>query len=132
MLDLGSVVGDAGDPVHGLADHDVETPVGSLRFGEQSVDAAISVNGQIESLVRMATASKVQVGATGLDVEEVRHDHHAVRQPPLTGGQLPWKREGRILLVIRRHPSSERHSNRSARGGFLTTSAQPIGNAGRG
>jgi hypothetical protein len=88
VFDLRAVVGDPGQPVDGLADHGLEPSIAACCFGEQVVDATVPGDRQVELGVGGAVAAPVQVGAPGLDVVEVRHDHHAVRQAPLAGREL--------------------------------------------
>ncbi|WNV90180.1 hypothetical protein [Umezawaea sp. Da 62-37] len=83
VFDVGADVGAAGDAVDGLADDEVETPVGAFRLGEQILNATIARDGDVELLVRGALPTVGEVLAAGLDVVEVHHDQCVLGQHEL-------------------------------------------------
>ncbi|WP_396446837.1 hypothetical protein [Actinomadura sp.] len=74
ILDLGSDVGAARDPVDGLADHHIEPSVGLGSLQQQVLDATVPRNRDVEPLVSAPESTRVEILASGLDVVEVRDD----------------------------------------------------------
>ncbi|WP_232385293.1 hypothetical protein [Actinomadura violacea] len=116
VLDLGTDISATRDPVDGLADHRVEPPIGLGRLGQQVLDTAITRHGDVEALMPTPEAARLEVLAPRLDVVEVRDDHCLTRergvQRTLAVGELARERQGRVLLVLGRGPSRERHPER--------------------
>ncbi|WP_245623371.1 hypothetical protein [Spirillospora albida] len=79
VLDLGSDVGPARDPVDGLTDHHIEPSVGLGSLQQQVLDAAVPRNRDVEPLVPTPETTCVEILASGLDVVEVRDDDGLAR-----------------------------------------------------
>ncbi|WP_239070510.1 hypothetical protein [Amycolatopsis sp. SID8362] len=100
--------GDAGDV---LADDDVEAAIAPGRLVEEIGDAAGAGDRDVEALVPLAPAARVEFEAPGLDVEEVRGDDPRGRDGVLAVGQLADDGLARVLLVFGRGAREERDAD---------------------
>jgi hypothetical protein len=116
VLDAGTDVGVAGEPVDRFADHHVEAAAGVFDFGEQIYQAAVAGDRDVHVLVGGATAAALQGGAAGLDVPEPGGDLPPVREGGLAVDQLSREGEGRVLLVVGGDPGEEPDSDANAVG----------------
>ncbi|MCU7729614.1 hypothetical protein ODJ79_38355 [Actinoplanes sp. KI2] len=107
VLDLRAEVRGPCHPLDRLADHRNESPIRTLRLGEQVRDPAVAGDGNVELLVRGAGAAAFDALAAGLDVVELRHDDESGWQRVARALQLAGEGEGGILRVVGRgaaHP----------------------------
>ncbi|WP_228709112.1 hypothetical protein [Amycolatopsis keratiniphila] len=110
-LDRQPLKGPTSDPRDVLADHHIEPALRISRLGQQIGDATVARDRDVEPVVILALASGREIHTSRLDVVEVGDDHPGLRDGGLRVAELPHDGLSGILLVLRRCPRQERHTD---------------------